>query len=85
MFIVEVVRPCTTGITHSQEFGSFRDAEDWFERYAERLADKGWDLSDLDGSSSERGAYEATHDDVADRIVVRWRRMVESISEEMEA
>lgn len=85
MFLVEIVRPCTVGVTHSKEFDSFRDAEDYFERYAERLADRGWDLCDLDGSTVDRGAYEATHDDVADRIVVRWKRVVEAIADEMGA
>lgn len=72
MIRLTVERPNTIGVTQTRDYDSYSEAEEWIERQAERLADKGWDLHELSGSGSRSGTIECTHDDVADVLLISW-------------
>lgn len=68
-----IERPNTTGVTYHEEFEKYSDLEPWLERFIEIRADKGWQFSELKGSSSKSGTIEGVHEDVADVMLLRWR------------
>lgn len=72
MLKVTIERPNTLGVTATKEFESYADAKTWIEGKCERLADKGWELSELSKSTSTKGVIEATHDYEADVLLIRW-------------
>jgi hypothetical protein len=72
MIKLQFIRPNTVGVTFEESFDSYADAEELIERRCERLADKGWELDELKGSDSRNGCIEATHDDEADVLLIRW-------------
>lgn len=75
MIRLTVERPNTIGITLTREFDAY--PEDWIERQCERLADKGWELSELSGSTSRSGTIECIHDHEADSLLIHWRTIQE--------
>lgn len=75
MIRLTVSRPNTIGVTYSADFDSYADAEETIERRCERLADRGWELSELRGSTSRGGTIEATHDHEADVLLISWREL----------
>lgn len=72
MIRLTVTRPNTIGETYAAEFDSYADAEETIERRCERLADRGWELSELSGSTTRKGTIECTHDGEADVMLIRW-------------
>jgi len=74
MFILEIVRPNTLGVTQTLEYEKYSDLEAWLEPYIERRADAGWNACEISGSTSIHGAIELTHDNEGDVIIVRWKK-----------
>jgi len=72
MLVLRFIRPNTTGVTFKREFSSYSDAEDFIEKRCEKLANNGWDLSELSGSNSLKGSIECTHDYEADILLIDW-------------
>lgn len=77
MIRLTVERPNTIGVTQTREYDSYSEAEEWIERQAERLADKGWELSELRGSTSREGTIECTHDHHADVLLITWETVTD--------
>ncbi len=72
MLKLQIVRPNTVGTTFTVEYENYSAAEDFIETRCERLADKGWELTELPGSTSKQGCIEATHDFEADILLIQW-------------
>ena len=72
MLKLTISRPNTIGITKTKEFESYAHAEDYIERTVEALADKGWDITELEHSTSWQGTIECTHDHEADILIIEW-------------
>lgn len=70
MIKLEYSRPNTIGVYYSETFDAY--PEDKIERLCEQLADKGWKLSELSGSTAKHGVIEATHDYEADIKLITW-------------
>jgi hypothetical protein len=75
--VLTISRPNTIGIFYADEYDSFAELEQYLEKRFERMADQGWQLSDLPGSDSFSGITEATHDEEADVMVFKWSQEVE--------
>jgi hypothetical protein len=73
MIKLKYIRPNTVGVTFEDTFDSYAECEELIERRCERLADQGWELSELKGSDSRNGTIECTHDDQADVLLIQWR------------
>ena len=74
MLKLQIVRPNTIGTTVTKEFENYSAAEDYIERKVERLADNGWECTELQGSNSNEGAIECTHDYKADILIIQWSK-----------
>ena len=72
MLKLTVSRPNTIGTYVAKEFDSYSSAENYIERQVERLADKGFECSEIAGSNSRSGAIECTSDSEADILVIEW-------------
>lgn len=72
MLKLTISRPNTIGTTFEREYDSYNDAEDFIERKVEKLADDDWEVTELKGSNSKAGTIEATHDNVADSVIIEW-------------
>lgn len=75
MIKLEYSRPNTIGVYYTETFDEY--PEEKIERLCERLADDGWNLSELSGSTSKQGAIECTHDDQADVKLITWETVEE--------
>lgn len=75
MIKLEYSRPNTIGTYYSETFDSY--PEEQIERLCEKLADAGWELSELSGSSSRQGTIECTHESEADVKLITWQTIVE--------
>ena len=75
MIKVTLNRPNTIGTYLTKEFETFKDAEQFIESRCESLANRGWELSEIKGSSSKAGVVECTHDFEADVLLIEWRRL----------
>lgn len=72
MIKLKFIRPNTVGVTFEETYDSYSDCEELIERRCERLADKGWELTELKDSDMRAGTIEATHDDEADTLLITW-------------
>ena len=72
MLKLSIIRPNTIGTTLAKEFDDYGSAEDYIERRVEKLADSGWNVTELKGSTSQEGCIECVHDDVADILLIQW-------------
>jgi len=72
MLVLTVTRPNIIGQIVRKEYDSYSDVENYIERRCESLADQGWELSELSGSTSERCTIECTHDNEADILLIEW-------------
>ena len=72
MLSLKFIRPNTVGEIFSKEFENYSDAEDLIERKVERMADRGWNVTELRGSNSKNGRIECTHDNEADIFIIKW-------------
>lgn len=75
MLKLTITKPNTIGTLSEREYPDYNHAEDFIERTCERLADKGWQLSELQGSTSKHGIIEATHDYEADILLIEWEQV----------
>lgn len=75
MIRLTVKRPNTVGVTLTKDFETPAECELYVERKVELLADMGWSLSEISGSSSTHGTIECTHDDRADTLLISWRKL----------
>jgi len=75
LILFQVVRPHSIGIVYTQHFNTYAELEPVLENYIEKKCDQGWHATEFKGSSSNAGAIELVHDDVADSIIVRWLRL----------
>lgn len=75
MLKLTMTRPNTVGTLSEREYDDYNHAEDFIERTCEHLADKGWELSELQGSTSNHGIIEATHNHHADTLLIEWEQV----------
>ena len=71
MIRLTYTKPNTIGTYYSEDFESY--PENKIELLCENLANKGWELSEITGSSSKTGTIECTHDYYADIILIDWK------------
>lgn len=65
-------RPLSLGTVSTEYFDTYSELEPKLERLMERLADRGYNLSELTGSNSKQGTIEVTHDAEADVTLYSW-------------
>lgn len=70
MIKLTISRPNTIGDTFEHVYDTY--PEDFIEKRCEKLADKGWEVSELPGSTTKSGCIEATHDYEADILLIQW-------------
>ena len=81
MLRLRIIRPNTVGTTFEKEFEDYTDAEEFIERKCEYLADHGWNLDELSKSTALAGTIEATHDEIADSLLIKWNTIEEQVNE----
>ena len=79
MVRVTMEKPNTIGVYFTKDFDSY--PEDWIEYKCERLADQGYELTELKSSTSQ-GLIEATHDDQADVTLIKWYEVFNEVFDE---
>ena len=77
MIRLTISRPNTIGVFSRKTFETYSgECEEYIERYVENRVDRGWDATEIHGSTSKGGIIELTHDNEADIVLIQWETLL---------